>query len=188
MGNSLGGAVALKLLTLKPDRVATLVLANSAAFGSEVHPMLRLVATPLLGRVATRYTTRASARMTERLLYVDQSLVTKDRIEHALAIARQTETGVTMHETSRLLSTFRGVRPQWREQLMAALTEHRRPTLLVWGDCDRILPVNQLETARRFLPHARVHVFEGVGHMPQIEVADRFAELTLQFLRSPTSA
>jgi pimeloyl-ACP methyl ester carboxylesterase len=114
MGNSLGGAVALKLLTLKPDRVATLVLANSAAFGSEVHPMLRLVATPLLGRVATRYTTRASARMTERLLYVDQSLVTKDRIEHALAIARQTETGVTMHETSRLLSTFRGVRPQWR--------------------------------------------------------------------------
>jgi pimeloyl-ACP methyl ester carboxylesterase len=84
MGNSLGGAVALKLLTLKPDRVATLVLANIAAFGSEVHPMLRLAATPLLGRVATRYTTRASARMTERLLYVDQSLVTKDRIEHAL--------------------------------------------------------------------------------------------------------
>jgi pimeloyl-ACP methyl ester carboxylesterase len=188
MGNSLGGAIALQLLTLKPDRVATLVLANSGGFGSEMHLMLRLVATPFLGRVATRYTTRVSARMTERLLYVDRSMVTRARIDHALKIARQTDAGVVMHETARLLATIRGVRPQWREALMAEVSHHRRPTLIVWGDRDRILPVKQLEAACRFLPNARFHLFEGVGHMPQIEVADEFAALTLEFLRLPAIA
>jgi pimeloyl-ACP methyl ester carboxylesterase len=188
MGNSLGGAVALQLLTLKPDRVATLVLANSGGFGSEMHLMLRLVATPFVGRIATRYTTRVSAKMAERLLYVDRSLVTKERIDHALKIARQTDAGVVMHETARLLGTIRGVRPEWRKELLTDVSHYRRPTLIVWGDRDRILPVKHLDAARRSLPHARVHLFEGVGHMPQIEVADEFASLTLEFLRLPAIA
>jgi pimeloyl-ACP methyl ester carboxylesterase len=119
MGNSLGGAVALQLLTLDPDRVATMVLANSAGFGSEVHPMLRLIAAPVIGRLASRYTTRASARMAERLIYADESLATIERINHALKIAGQPHTGVVMHETAQSLATLRGVRPQWRAKLMA---------------------------------------------------------------------
>ena len=188
MGNSLGGAVALQLLTLKPDRVATLVLANSGGFGSEMHAMLRLVATPFLGSIATRRTTHLSARMTERLLYVDQSLATKERIDHALNVSRQTDAGAVMHETARLLATIRGVRLDWRQELLANVSNHRRPTLIVWGDRDRILPVKHLEAAHRVLPHARIHLFEGVGHMPQVEVADEFASLTLEFLRLPAVA
>ncbi|MEU7765869.1 alpha/beta fold hydrolase [Nocardia sp. NPDC049190] len=189
MGNSLGGAVALQLLALQPDRVATLVLADSAGFGSELHPMMRLVATPVIGSVAARYTaTRASARMTERLLYVDQSFATEARIEHALKIARHTDAGVILHETAQILGTSRGVRPEWRTKLLAEVSNHPRPTLIVWGDRDRILPMRQLEAAHRLLPHARVHLFEGIGHMPQIEAEDEFAELTLDFLRSTATA
>ena len=188
MGHSLGGAVALQLLALEPRRVATLVLANSGGFGSEVHPMLRLVSAPVIGSVVSSYTTRFSARMTERLLYVDQALATKERIDHALKLARQPDTGAVRHETARSLGTIRGIRPEWRRQLMADASKHLRPTLIIWGDRDRILPAKQLEAARRFLPLARVHLFKEVGHSPQIEVADRFAELTLDFIRSPAVA
>jgi pimeloyl-ACP methyl ester carboxylesterase len=182
MGNSMGGAVALQLLTLDPDRVATVVLANSAGFGSEVHLMLRLVATPVIGSLATRSTTRASARMLERLLYVDRSLVTSERVDRALKIAKQPGTGAVLYETSRSLGTFRGIRSTWRNELMSGVSEHPRPTLIVWGDRDRILPAKQIKTAQRFLPHARVHLFEDVGHMPQVERAAEFGELTLDFL------
>jgi pimeloyl-ACP methyl ester carboxylesterase len=188
MGNSLGGAVGLRLLSLDPDRVATLVLANSAGFGSELHPVLRLIATPVLGGLATRYTTPAGARMIERLLYVDRSLVTDERIDRALKFARRSDTGVVLHETARSLSTIRGVRPQWRADLIADVLKHLRPTLIAWGGSDRILPAKQLEAAHRLLPHARVHLFNGVGHMPQVESADKFAELTLDFLRSHAGA
>ena len=54
----------------------------------------------------------------------------------------------------------------------------------MWGDRDRILPVRHLNTARRLLPHAKTHLFTGIGHMPQIECPDEFAELVREFLAS----
>ena len=127
MGNSLGGAVALQLLALQPRRVVTMVLVNSAGFGSEIHPLIRLTAVPIIGRLATRYTTRAGARMIERTIFADPSLVTQRRIDHALEIARRTETGAVAHETARLLGTGRGVRPEWRKKLISEASNHPRP-------------------------------------------------------------
>jgi pimeloyl-ACP methyl ester carboxylesterase len=188
MGHSMGGAVALQLLALDPNRVTTLNLVSSAGFGAELHPTLRLVATPVIGALVTRYTNRTSARMNERRIYVDPSFATKERINRALALARQPETGVVLHETARKLATVRGVRPEWRDELMFNVSKHPRPTLIVWGDRDRILPAKHVEAARRLLPHARVHLFQEVGHAPQVEAAERFAELTLDFLGSQTAS
>lgn len=184
MGHSMGGAVALQLLALQPERVATLSLVGSAGFGVEVHPVLRLAAIPVLGALATRYVSRASARMHERRLYVDRSLVTDERIDLAMTLARRSETGAVLHETARWGVTIRGIRPQWRNELLHQVSGHVCPTLIVWGDRDRILPVGHLAAAQRHFPHARVHLFEGVGHLPQVEVARAFTELTLDFLRS----
>ncbi|WP_433197685.1 alpha/beta fold hydrolase [Nocardia sp. CA-107356] len=186
IGNSLGGAVALQLLALRPECVAGLILVNSAAFGSEVTALLRLLALPRIGRLATRSTTRAVARLTERAIFADRSLATKDRIDHALAIARQPDRGIVMHETTRALATGRGVRSEWRAELMAAVAAHPRPTMIVWGDRDRILPAHHLRAARRLIPHAETFLFTGIGHMPQIECPDEFAELVLPFLATTT--
>lgn len=188
IGNSLGGAVALQLLTLQPDRVASLVLVNSAGFGSEVAPVLRLLALPGIGHLATRRTTRASARLTERAIFADPALATRERIDHALALAAQPDAGTVMHETARALATSRGVRPGWRAELTVAAAQHPRPTLIVWGDRDRILPAHHLTAARRLVPHAQTHLFTGIGHMPQLECPDEFAELVLTFLADTEAA
>ena len=39
------------------------------------------------------------------------------------------------------------------------------PTLIVWGDDDRIVPVEHLATWQAALPRARVEVFRGLGHL-----------------------
>ncbi|MCV7027978.1 alpha/beta fold hydrolase [Mycobacterium sherrisii] len=188
VGHSIGGAVALQLLALAPDRVATLTLVSSVGFGAETHPMLRLAATPVLGALATRYTSRRSAHLLERQLYVDRSLVTGERIDRAMMFARRPETGLVLHETARWCGSIRGIRPQWRNALLNRVSDHVRPTLIVWGQRDRILPAHHVGAARRHFPHARVHVFSGVGHLPQVEAAQAFTELTLDFLRSQPAA
>lgn len=182
IGNSLGGAIALQLLVMQPERVASLVLVNSAGFGREVSILLRALAVPVIGWLATRRTTRAGARLLERTIYADRSLATRHRIDHALAIGRQPEAGSIMRETARALATGRGVKPRWRAELIAAAAKHRRPTLILWGEHDRVLPVDHLHSARRRLPHARTHLFQRIGHMPQIECADEFADVVLPFL------
>ena len=184
IGNSLGAAVGLQLLCVHPERVASLVLVNPAGFGSEVYAMVRLVSVPGIGSFAARHPTRVSARMIERAIYADRSLATTQRIDHALAIARQPEYGPVLHELVRELATARGFRWRWRAELIAEAKKHPRPTLIMWGDRDRILPVRHLNTARRLLPHAKTHLFTGIGHMPQIECPDEFAELVREFLGS----
>ena len=181
IGNSLGGAVALQLLIQRPERVASLVLVNSAGFGREVTMLLRMLALPVIGRLATRRTTRASARMLERSIFADRSLASRQRIEHAVAIGRQPDSGVVMREIAGELATGRGVKDGWRAELSSAAEQHPRPTLIIWGDRDRVLPAHHLETAQRLMPHAKTHLFDGVGHMPQIECPDEFADLVLAF-------
>lgn len=184
VGHSLGGAVALQLLSMAPGRVASLGLINSAGFGPEVTWLIRVLATPGIGSFAARHPTRVSARIAERVIYADSSLATKERIDHALAIGSQPETGPALHELSRKQATARGVRRQWQRELLAEANKYPRPTLITWGDRDRILPVRQLDAARRSFPHAQVRLFRGIGHAPQIECPDEFAELLTGFISS----
>jgi pimeloyl-ACP methyl ester carboxylesterase len=186
VGNSLGGAIAMQLLALDPDRVASLTLVDSAGFGAEVTPLVRVLAVPGLGRLVATHTTRAGARMLERTIYADPALATDARIEHALAIAEQPDPGSVTHEIARVLATWRAVRPQWRAELLSAAAKHPRPTLIVWGDQDRVLPAHHLNAASHLIPHAETHLFAGIGHGPQIECPTEFAEVVTGFLRSLT--
>lgn len=189
VGNSVGGAVGLQLLTLQPHRVASLTLANSAGFGSEASWILRLLATPVLGSLLARHPTRIAARMLERTIFADPCLATTRRIDHALAIAqKRPDTGAALHELACELGTPRGFRPRWRKNLLTQASRHRVPTLILWGERDRILPAAQLSNACQLLPHAKAHLFTGTGHMPQIECPDEFAEVVLDFIASQAQA
>lgn len=184
IGNSLGGAVAMQLLASHPDLVASLTLVNSAGFGAEVTALLRMLSLPGIGRRLATRSTPAGARLMERRLFADPSLATRERIDHALSIAAQPGTGEFLLEMANHLGTMRGVRPQWRTELLAAVAAHPRPTLLIWGDRDRILPAAHLGAAQRQFPDAQVHLFTATGHMPQIERADEFADLITAFVEN----
>jgi pimeloyl-ACP methyl ester carboxylesterase len=182
VGNSLGGAIAMQMLAYRPERVASLALINSAGFGSEVTALLRVLAVPVIGPLSTRRPTRASARLLERTIYADPSLATKERIDHALAVGNQPNSGAVLRETALALGTARGVKPGWRRQLAAFAALHPRPTLVMWGERDRVLPAHHIHEARRVFPHAQTHLLPDIGHMPQIECPEEFAGLVLPFL------
>ena len=181
VGNSLGGAVAQQLVALAPDRVASLVLVNSAGFGSKAALPLRLMATPVVGPLLSRRTTASSARMAERLMFADPKMATTERIEHALAISQQPDPNVVAGETIRKLATFRGVKPGWRADLIAGVAKNPRPALIVWGDRDRVLPTSHLDAARAAIPNAQAELIVGAGHTPQLERPDEFAARVLAF-------
>ncbi|SBT41180.1 alpha/beta fold hydrolase [Micromonospora auratinigra] len=180
VGSSLGGAVAMRLAVDRPDRAASLVLVNSAGFGREVTFALRVLALRPLARLLLR-PHPAVTRRTERAIFHDPSYVTEVRLSTALAAAREPHAARVMLELVGSLGTFRGVRPQWRAELLAEVAALGLPTLVVWGDRDRILPVQHLTRAGRQFPHARTHLFPDTGHMPQIERAAEFETLVRGF-------
>jgi pimeloyl-ACP methyl ester carboxylesterase len=181
LGNSLGGAVAMRMLVREPDRIATMTLVNSAGFGKEVAFALRVLAVPGLGMRLLRRMDRRAAWRVERSLFVDRALVTDERVDFALRVAARPEHARVFLETAKSLGGFRGTRPAWRSELVSRVAELRKPTLVVWGERDLILPSTHLAAARALLPHAESHLFPGTGHMPQIERADDFAAVVQRF-------
>ena len=188
MGNSLGGAVAMQMLTACPARIATLTLVNSAGFGKEVALALRILAVPGLGKPLLRRIDARSAYRIERSLFHDRAHVTQERVEFALRVAARPHNARVFLETARELGTLRGIRAPWRQTLLGQVTAHARPALIVWGDRDLILPAAHLAAARKAFPHARTHLFPDTGHMPQIERADDFADLARVFLAAHSSS
>jgi hypothetical protein len=63
------------------------------------------------------------------------------------------------------------------------LTAHT-PTLIVWGDHDRIIPLHHAYLAHEAIPNSRLEVMEGVGHFPQVEEPVRFVKILRDFLRT----
>jgi pimeloyl-ACP methyl ester carboxylesterase len=43
------------------------------------------------------------------------------------------------------------------------------PTLIVWGDEDKIVPVQQTRLWRQHVPNAEILVIKGAGHLVHLE-------------------
>lgn len=57
------------------------------------------------------------------------------------------------------------------------------PTLIVFGSEDRVMPAVYGEEYARLIPGSRLEIFEGCGHIPQVEELERTLELVGSFLR-----
>lgn len=184
-GNSLGGAVAVRLAATRPDLVTTLTLVSPAL--PDLRPRrgslgLPLLAAPLLGeRLAAalaRQDPYRRAASVVRLCFGDPSAVPPERLAEAAAeVARRAE---LPHSQDAMLASLRGLlldyvrgpagRAVWR--LAASVAA---PTLLVYGGKDRLVDARMGPRAQRTFPDARLLVLPDSGHVAQIEHAPEVA-------------
>jgi pimeloyl-ACP methyl ester carboxylesterase len=62
------------------------------------------------------------------------------------------------------------------------LTEIECPTLIVWGDQDRTVPVDGADEYERLIPDSRKVILKDTGHVPMVERPARFNQLLEEFL------
>ncbi len=183
VGNSVGGAVALRLALADPQRVRTLTLVGSAGLGRDVNPLLALAALPVIGELAILLsrvpggdllrTTMSAAMLFAQPWRVPPEFFTE---QHALGRrAGHLEAATAM---ARALFDVNGQ----REVLLDQLHTLTMPTLVVWGGCDYVLPAYQAQAAVDRLPAGRLAVFPDCGHLPHVECPDRFAAVLSEFL------
>lgn len=67
-------------------------------------------------------------------------------------------------------------------RLEPRLSEFDKPVLLLWGREDQLLHVRSVETWQAGIDHLQVTVWDGVGHMPMIEIPEKSAKRYRQFL------
>lgn len=57
------------------------------------------------------------------------------------------------------------------------LPEIKAPTLIVWGDSDMLVPVDDAHEFERLIPQSRTIILEDTGHVPMLERPRKFNEL-----------
>ena len=62
------------------------------------------------------------------------------------------------------------------------------PTLLLWGDTDRLYPKEYAEAFKKLIPDSRVVVFAECGHIPNVEKADDFVAEVVRFAKEARAA
>lgn len=73
---------------------------------------------------------------------------------------------------------------RFHDQLDNRLGLIRVPTLIIWGDQDRILSPSAALVWQRGIEQSELHIFKGIGHMPMVEVPQQAAQRVTEFLEN----
>ncbi len=176
VGNSLGGLVALRLTLSEPERAGALVLVNSAGLGRAINPAFTSVNVPGLSEAALPFWRtplgayqRAWGR-TALLFAHPPGSVPREWL------AEQTRLALTPGYLEAHLRVLRAlVDPGGqREVLVDRLPLLKVPTLVVWGERDRVFPRSQAKEAVAQLLEGSLTLVPECGHVPHVECPDLF--------------
>ncbi|WP_433497884.1 alpha/beta fold hydrolase [Sphaerimonospora sp. CA-214678] len=177
-GNSMGGAVSVRVAATRPDLVGSLTLISPAL--PDLLPRygparIAMSAAPRIGELAIRWfgalppERRVLASLT--MCYADLSMVHPERFREAVEELRRRDglpySGAAVVGCARAI-----VREYFRfgpDNLWTQAARIAAPTLLVYGLRDRLVHARMAHRAARTFPDARLVLLPRAGHVAQME-------------------
>ncbi|PPS43935.1 alpha/beta fold hydrolase [Chroococcidiopsis sp. TS-821] len=172
VGASMGGAAAIDFTLNYPEVVKKLVLIDSAGFtaGSAMGKLMF----PPFDRLATEFLRNPRVRNSiSRAAYKNKSLASVD---------------------AQLCAALHLNMPGWNQALIAftksggytsfkeKLAQIEQPTLILWGEDDRILGTKDAEKFQQAIPQSKLAWIKDCGHVPHLEQPQIAAEHILNFI------
>jgi pimeloyl-ACP methyl ester carboxylesterase len=186
VGHSLGGSVALQFAYQYFAHCERLVLVSSGGLGREVSLALRAATLPgaefLLPVIANSHVRdvgMAVARLLGRLPMRPRSSVGE--------VARGYASLAGSPNRTVFVQSLRSVVEPGGQRVDASNRHYLaegRPTLIVWGALDTIIPVAHAYQTHAAIPASVLEVFEQSRHFPHRDEPDRFAQVLLDFLEA----
>ena len=183
VGHSLGGGIAMQFAYHFPEITERLALVSSGGLGPEVSPVLRAAALPGadLFIAATAGPGRTVGSAVARGLAAVGLRANPDVTEVLRGYASLTDPD----RRAAFLATLRSVIGTGGQRVHAGdrlYLAEGMPVLIIWGARDPIIPLHHGENAHKAIPGSRLEVFEGVGHLPQLEAPGRFIAVLERFI------
>lgn len=168
VGNSMGGWIAALFTAAYPDRVDKLVLADAGGYavpkGFDTRQFYGL-----------NPTTREGMSVLVKKVFYNKFFHTDAAIDQAIAARLAAGDGYTINSITE--SIIRG-----EDLLDEPVKTIKRPTLIVWGREDGLIPLSDGERMNKDIPGSKLIVFDQCGHVPNIEKAMEFNAAVIKFL------
>ncbi|KAB7670786.1 alpha/beta fold hydrolase [Bacillus sp. B1-b2] len=157
VAHSMGGQIALNMALLAPEKMNKLVLLCSSGYLKRARKSLVLTSyLPYFEKFVYYYIQRKDVKHHLSNVFFDQSLIDDEMME---------EFGKPLLEKGFYKALTRLLRHREGDLLPTQLRDIHVPTLLIWGEEDRVVP---LEIGKRLvsdLPDAQLITYEKTGHL-----------------------
>lgn len=167
IGHSLGGMIAAELAAVQPDRVSALTLIAPMGLWNPAHPVADFFSMAPTALAAATYHDPASP--------IAQAAGRPPEDNEAY-IAFMLDRAKSLATAAKYLWPIPNRGLNRRAHRITA------PTLLVWGESDRIVPPQYAEDFQATIADTRVETIAEAGHLPQVEQPDALAEVVLGFV------
>lgn len=178
VGHDFGGPFAAAWAADHPGKVGSVTFVNTGVLlGYRWHRMARLWRTPVVGELVMRALNR---RLATRVLAAENPGLAGQWVDTIVGhlLPRKTRRAV--------LRLYRSTRPADMDQLAVRLRQHDHDALVVFGDADAYIPVEQAHRQVRVFPRVEVNVLPGLGHWCWLERTDEVAAHVVPFLEQRT--
>src|SRR5688572_18126789 len=168
VGNSMGGWVAAWTAIKYPNRVEKIVLADAAGIVPANFSETQVY--------QLNNSTRDEIRANMKLIFANPALQNNEALVDQFMTAR-----VTAGDGGTINSLIESIKRR-EDFLNDRLGEIKKPTLIIWGKQDGLLPVADAHTFNKRIAGSELLLFDQCGHAPQFEKAADFNKAVLAFL------
>ena len=176
VGNSLGGQIAWNFTLEQADMVKKLILIDAAGYpknSKSVPIAFKLGQTPILKELLTFITPRFMVRTSIENVFFDKSKVTDSLVERYFELtlrAGNRQAFVDRFKMSGSGDAYKNIK------------NIQQPTLILWGEKDNLIPVNNAKNFHEDLPNDTLVILENTGHTPMEESPVESLKSVLDFL------
>ncbi len=176
VGSSYGGAVAATIALDRPELVERLVLVGAVTNNRPTRYLLmRLFGSPIIGDILSPLVVGSRRLLRFRMKRV------YDRHAWPLDEQRVQARHLPLRTRGTHRAIIRTVRKWDAERVSREAHLLKQPTLVLWGDSDREVPLADGERLHEEIGHSRLFVFRNCGHLPHEEYPEQFVELVSDF-------
>ena len=178
MGNSLGGLVSWEFALQNQQKLKSLCLISSAGYEMEVvkhnisKGVLHLIPKFLLHR-----------GMPYSMAKKNLAMVIKQRVYRTKSLI---DIHYDMINTTGTLAYFIQMLSFDSNPNIKELHHLKTPTLIAWGQQDRVIPVHHAAKFAEDIPNSQTKIYSNCGHYPQVEYSNKFVEDWLSFAQGET--
>ncbi|MBI4723628.1 MAG: alpha/beta hydrolase [Rhodomicrobium sp.] len=182
VGHSFGGGItltlALKSAQERQPRIRNIVLVDTIAFRQPLPIFFQLLKVPMVGDVSmTLVPPEVQAAQGLRLAYYDRSKIS------ARDVAEYANTLYSPAAKHALVKTVEHILPNNIDEIADRYKTIKMPTLILWCEEDKVVPVRLGRRLHEEIPTAEFTVFAHCGHMPQQEKPEDTARAIRAFLK-----
>jgi pimeloyl-ACP methyl ester carboxylesterase len=168
VGNSMGGWISGLMAVKYPNRVEKIVLADAAGLAPKEIDFDRIY--------QLNNSTRDEIRANLKLIFATPAFQNNEALVDQFMTQRVvTNDGYTINS---LIESIK----RKEDFLDTRLGEIKKPTLIIWGKQDGLIPVADAEKFNKGIANSELVIFDGAGHIPQVEKAVDFNKKVLDFL------